>query len=370
MTDISVMIDGKETTGHDGMTILEAAQKAGIHIPTLCHIRELRPTGVCRICVVEVEGSNRLIGACHTPIINGMVVHTQSQRVVMSRKATLELMLAAHPGPCILDSRIEQCELHQIAAELEVAPPRFRVRQPRSYPVEEISPYVWRDLSKCIMCYRCVKSCEEIAKKNVYSIGYRGFDSKVIVDCDEPLNKEVCKDCGICIDYCPTSALRRPSGWVGKDVEKGDQSPSMGQKALQGNNRKELLEMLKTQQRKSGSVSSEVISKIAQDLNIGVSEVYGVTTFYSFLSIRPLGRNIIRICRSLPCHLKDAPMIIESVKKTIDIEPGETTSDNRFSFLLTNCIGACDKAPAMLVNHDVHGNLTPNKIAEVLKLYS
>jgi NADH-quinone oxidoreductase E subunit len=370
MADMRVMIDGKETTGHDGMTILEAAEKAGIHIPTLCHKPELRPTGVCRICVVEVEGSNRLIGACHTPIMNGMVVHTQSHRVVMSRKVTLELMLAAHPGPCLLDSSIKQCELNKIAAELEVTPPRFHVRQPRSYPVEEASPYVCRDLSKCIMCYRCVKACEALAKKNIYTIGYRGFDSKVIVDCDEPLNKEECKDCGICIDYCPTSALRRPRSWVGEDVTERDRTGGTEHKKFENYHRKKLLAILKTEQRESGFISSEVISKIAQSLNIGVSEVYGVATFYSFLSIKPVGRNVIRICKSLPCHLKDGSMIVESVKKMIGIGPGETTSDGKFSFLLTSCIGACDQAPAMLVNHDIHGNLTPDRISEVLESYS
>ena len=222
MAGMRVIIDGKEIFGHEGMTILEAAEEIGIHIPTLCHRKELSSTGVCRICVVEVEGSNRPVGACYTPIMDGMVVHTQSRSLVSSRRATLELMLASHSRPCVLDSKIKQCELNKIAAELELTPPRFRVRWPRSYPVEEVSPYVRRDPSKCIMCYRCVKACEEVAKKNIYSIGYRGFDSKVIVDCDEPLNKEVCKDCGICIEYCPTSALERPRDWVETGIKKID----------------------------------------------------------------------------------------------------------------------------------------------------
>jgi len=372
MTEIRIMIDGKETTGRDGMTILETAEKIGIHIPTLCHRKELSPTGVCRICVVEVEGSNRLVGACHTPIMDGMVIHTQSKKVAISRKATLELMLTAHTGPCVLDRRCERCELYKIAAELELGPPRFHVRQPRYYPVEEVSPYVRRDLSKCILCYRCIKACEEIAKKNIYSLGYRGFNSKVIVDCDEPLNKEECRDCGVCIDYCPTSALERPSGLAGttmtmkKEVIAGVGGP----KASEGNHCEKLLETLKTEQSRSGFVSPGAFSKIAQSFNINTSEVYGVATFYSFLSTRPLGRNVIRICKSLPCYMKDAPMIIKSVEKVIGIKPGETTTDGKFSFLLTNCIGACDQAPAMLVNHDVHGNLTPDKISEVLKFYS
>jgi NADH-quinone oxidoreductase subunit E len=103
---------------------------------------------------------------------------------------------------------------------------------------------------------------------------------------------------------------------------------------------------------------------------MGVGEVYGVATFYSFLSTRPLGTNVIRICKSLPCYMKNTQAIIESVHDAIGIGPGETTADGKFSLELTNCIGACDSAPAMLVNHDVHGNLTPKKISQVLKSYS
>jgi len=164
--------------------------------------------------------------------------------------------------------------------------------------------------------------------------------------------------------------LTRPATWAEKDGERGALAGGEEQKGHEGNDRKRLLEILKTEQSKSRFVSPEVIPEIAQSLNIGASEVYGVATFYSFLFTRPLGRNVIRICKSLPCYLKNAPMIIESVQKAIGIRPGETTADGKFSFELTNCIGACDKAPAMLVNHDVHGNLTPNNISESLKSYS
>ena len=102
-------------------------------------------------------------------------------------------------------------------------------------------------------------------------------------------------------------------------------------------------------------------------MGLSISEVYGVTTFYSFLSTRPLGRYIIRICKSIPCYLKHAELIIDSVSKEIGILPGETSSDGKFSFELTNCIGACDMAPAMLLNQEIHGHLTSNKIAEILK---
>jgi NADH dehydrogenase/NADH:ubiquinone oxidoreductase subunit G len=209
MAEIKVTIDGQKVSGHEGMTILEAAEKAGIEIPTLCHRPEITPTGACRVCVVEVEGSRTLVGSCHTPISEGMVVHTRSVKVIAARKATVELLLAAHTGPCVTDEDAEQCELHKIASDLEVGPPRFHVRKRRSYPIEDISPYVQRDMSRCILCRRCIRACSEVAKKDVFAMAYRGFNSKVIVDCDEPLDKEVCRDCGICIDYCPTSALSK-----------------------------------------------------------------------------------------------------------------------------------------------------------------
>jgi len=209
MADVTVVIDGKEVSGSSGMTVLEAANGAGINIPTLCHRPDLTPDGNCRICVVEVEGAPRLVASCHTPISEGMVVWTRSPKVLEARKAIVELLLAGHTGPCVADECAGECELHCLAADLEVGPPRFRVKRRRYYPVETVSPYVKRDMGRCILCRRCIRACAEIAKKNVLSMAYRGFGSKVVVDCDVPLDNEACRDCGICIDYCPTSALTR-----------------------------------------------------------------------------------------------------------------------------------------------------------------
>ena len=203
-------MNGVQLSGREGMTILEVAQENGIDIPTLCYRPELPPIGACRICVVEVEGSRTLVGACHTPITPEMVINTHSPKVLETRKVIVELLLASHCGSCLVCNKANICELRSIAADLEVGLPRFQVRK-RYYPIEDISPYIVRDLSKCVLCRRCVRACSEIAKQNVFAVAYRGFDSKIVVDVDQTIDKEVCRDCDVCISLCPTGALSRPS---------------------------------------------------------------------------------------------------------------------------------------------------------------
>ncbi len=138
---------------------------------------------------------------------------------------------------------------------------------------------------------------------------------------------------------------------------------------VQGRGRENLLELLKEAQNRFGYLPEETIVELAKSLDIPVGEVYGVATFYSFLSTKPQGRNVIRICKSLPCFLKNSPMIVKSIEEKIGIKPGETTPDGKFSLQLTNCIGACDKAPAMMINNDVHLDLTPGNISRILQAY-
>jgi NADH-quinone oxidoreductase subunit E len=130
-----------------------------------------------------------------------------------------------------------------------------------------------------------------------------------------------------------------------------------------------ILIQLKRVESQFGYIPKESITEVAQSLDLPISEIYGVATFYSFLATKPLGRNVIWVCQNLPCHLKHAETTIDNLERILGIKPGETTSDNKFSLKLTNCIGACDYAPAMLINRDLHGNLTPNKISQILKLY-
>ncbi|MFH1382308.1 MAG: NADH-quinone oxidoreductase subunit NuoE [Chloroflexota bacterium] len=130
-----------------------------------------------------------------------------------------------------------------------------------------------------------------------------------------------------------------------------------------------ILLLLKEAQSQFGYVPETAIAEIAESLHVSVSDVYGVATFYSFLATKLPGKNIIRVCQSLPCHMKDSTTVIDSLFNILGIKPGETTPDRRFSMQLTNCIGACDEAPAMLINNDLHTNLTADKIAKILEGY-
>jgi NADH:ubiquinone oxidoreductase subunit E/ferredoxin/NAD-dependent dihydropyrimidine dehydrogenase PreA subunit len=367
MESVTLTVDGRQVTVDEGKTILQAAQQLGIDIPTLCHKKKLQPSGNCRICVVELEGQNRLVGACHTPAQAGMVVLTRSHKVLQTRKLVLELMLTAHTGPCMSDDAARFCGVHNLAADIEAGPPRFHLRNPRFYPVETQSAYVRRDMSRCILCRNCERACREIAGRNVYSMAYRGFDSKVVVGCDQPLDTEVCKDCGICIEYCPTSALMWPDG---------DQDRRAPAAAAKGpgplgdlEKRTRLLTLLIEAKALSGQLTPEVLERIAGQVDLSVGDVYGVATFYHFLGALPQGEVVIRICKSLPCYMASAPLVVAQIKSILGIEPGQTTADGKFSFELTNCIGACDQAPAMLVNDRLYGGLTPEKIAGILASY-
>jgi NADH:ubiquinone oxidoreductase subunit E len=140
----------------------------------------------------------------------------------------------------------------------------------------------------------------------------------------------------------------------------------MGQKESR---REALLGMIKEEQAQSGYMSKGAMVKVSEALGVTLGDVYGVTTFYSFLSTWPWGRHVIRICKSVPCCMKDAEMLIQWVGKELGIGPGETTPDGRFTLTVTNCIGACDQAPAMLIGDEVYGQLTPERIAEILKSF-
>ena len=130
-----------------------------------------------------------------------------------------------------------------------------------------------------------------------------------------------------------------------------------------------LLPGLKRRAGSGGHLSREALAGAAADADLSLGTVFGIATFYSHLPMEPKGRNVIRICRCVPCDMKDAQGIVANIRKALGISPGETTPDGRFSVELVNCIGACDRAPAMLINDDLHGDLTPSRVSEILKSY-
>jgi NADH:ubiquinone oxidoreductase subunit E len=133
--------------------------------------------------------------------------------------------------------------------------------------------------------------------------------------------------------------------------------------------RDSLLAMISEEQRNRGFVSEESIVSMAQTLSISVSEVYGVATFYAFLSVEPQGKHVVRACKSVPCHLKQAETMASWIGSQLGITSGQTTPDGRFTFELVNCLGACDRAPAMLIDDVVYGDLTQASVAEILKSF-
>jgi len=139
--------------------------------------------------------------------------------------------------------------------------------------------------------------------------------------------------------------------------------------AIQGDQRHQLIRLLRARQAELGYLPGESLIEVACELGLPLSDVYGTATFYSFLATRPRSRNVIRVCKSLPCFLKSSHLVIHSVRRELGIAPGETTADGGYSLELTNCIGSCDQAPAMMINHDVHCNLTAAKISRILQKY-
>ena len=208
MAKVTLTINGKPVEAEEGQTILQAAQAAGIHIPTLCYHRDLTPTGNCRMCVVEVKGQRFLQAACVFPVTAGMVVNTENERVVKSRRKTLELMLANHPQDCLVcDAAGGSCELQDLAYEYQVSVPAWGSKG-RRYPVDsDPNPFVRVDFNKCILCRRCVLACAEIQGRNVWGVAYRGFEEQIVAGAGVTMLEARCESCGQCVAYCPTGAL-------------------------------------------------------------------------------------------------------------------------------------------------------------------
>ncbi|HHY38011.1 MAG TPA: 2Fe-2S iron-sulfur cluster binding domain-containing protein [Clostridia bacterium] len=206
MATVTLTIDGRKVEIEQGSTILEAAKKAGIDIPTLCHLEEINEIGACRVCVVEVEGAKTLMASCVAPVADGMVVHTNSPRVRNSRKITVELLLSNHPYECPTCIRNGNCELQSLAERLGIRSVRYQGER-IEYTPDTSTPSIVRDPNKCVLCRRCVAVCDKI--QSVKAIGPldRGFDTTIGPAFKDPLKDVACVLCGQCTLVCPVGAL-------------------------------------------------------------------------------------------------------------------------------------------------------------------
>lgn len=207
---ITVEANGRTIQAHEGETILTALKREGIHIPTLCYLEGLPPTGACRLCVVEVDGAPNLVPSCSQPVSEGMKIRTNTPRVLNARRTIIELLLSNHPDDCLYCSRNGKCDLQKLAQELGVRQRHFRgARTTRKKDVS--SPAIIRDPEKCILCGRCVRVCEEI--QGVGAIDFIGRGSRAFIGTafDDGLNVSSCVSCGQCILVCPTGALSERS---------------------------------------------------------------------------------------------------------------------------------------------------------------
>lgn len=208
---IDVTINNTTVSVPEGSTILDAANKANIHIPTLCHLHidnvgYVNQCASCRVCMVEVEGRRNLAPACSTPATQGMVVKTATPRAINARKVVVELLLSDHPSDCLKCPKNTRCELQTIAAELGIREVEYRGEM-KELPIDNSSRSFIRDPNKCIMCRRCETMCNTIQTVGIYSAINRGFSAVVSPPFNQPMTETPCTFCGQCVSVCPTAAL-------------------------------------------------------------------------------------------------------------------------------------------------------------------
>lgn len=203
---MKVWINAKQVEVDGEQTILDVLKKNSIDVPTLCHMEGRLPSGACRICVVEVEGQQNLIPSCSTPIQDGMKIWTSNPRVINARKTIIELLLSSHPDDCLYCDKQDKCYLLQLARKYAVDSNRFP-KTVRDLKPDYASPSISRDPSKCILCGKCVRVCEEVQGVGCIDFVGRGFSTAIGCAFNSSINVTSCVNCGQCVAVCPTGAL-------------------------------------------------------------------------------------------------------------------------------------------------------------------
>src|SRR5579863_445962 len=203
---IELTIDGMKVSVPPGTTVFDAARMNGIRIPTLCHQQNETPVGVCRVCVVDIEKARVLGASCVRPAENGMVVQTNSDKVVKSRRTLVEMLMADHPSPCARQKQSNDCELEPLARAEGLGQPRFAKRlSPRGQDNSSLAIAV--DHEACILCDRCIRGCTEIRHNDVLARRGKGYQAGIAFDLNLPMGQSSCVSCGECMVSCPTGAL-------------------------------------------------------------------------------------------------------------------------------------------------------------------
>ncbi len=203
---VKLEVNGRSIEAEKGETILSALNRHGMHVPTICSMKDLSPSGACRMCVVEVEGSENLVPSCSFPIEGPMKIMTHSPRVLRARKTNVELLLSNHPDDCLYCERNGSCELQSLSEDLNIRERRIPGKR-SPHKIDKSSPAIIRDPSKCILCGRCVRICEEIMATSTLDFAHRGNELKISTTLAKPLNYSNCTSCGQCLIACPTGAL-------------------------------------------------------------------------------------------------------------------------------------------------------------------
>ena len=204
---VHLTINGKPVEVEEGTTILQAARKINIDIPTLCFLKDINEIGDCRICVVEVEGKRGFATACIQKVEEGMVVKTNSPAVIEARRVVLDLIISNHDRECLTCTRNGNCELQKLAEEFNITQIEYAGSRNR-HEIDDLSPAIVRDFNKCILCRRCVSTCNKIQGVGAIDCTERGFDSCISTYGNKSLNDVNCTFCGQCIEACPVGALK------------------------------------------------------------------------------------------------------------------------------------------------------------------